>query len=448
MSRPRRILLLLGPVALLAAHGLLAEGDPALVFGFDALRGWSWPARWGWLGLGLAAAAIGPLRRGLFESVRAAAHGLDRLGWAGRVALPLAAAAAVLIVLRCQNFYLGDSFHLINAIPKGLLLHWNEPLDILAHALAYRALAALSGAGSAEGAYAALSILAGLAYLFVPGRMAATLGLEGAARGLFVGMMLSCGAVQLYFGYAESYTLCSLALTLYLAAALRHLRQGSGVALPALLAGLAICFHPLTLSLGPSGLYLALARPGRARSLATAAFFAALPVALLALGMTLAGHGLGRIGSTDLPGGGDHDMLVPLWQAGTRFERVTLFSGRHLLDVLNQIVLISPLALPMLALGRWPRKDPAAVFLALAAGGMLLFLFLWNPDLGAARDWDLFAPVAFPLTALAAYLFARPLQGRDLEDAAVIYPLASALVTAAWIAGNAVRQMPPPQWRG
>ncbi len=93
-------------------------------------------------------------------------------------------------------------------------------------------------------------------------------------------------------------------------------------------------------------------------------------------------------------------------------------------------------------------SDRAAIFLGTAAGGMLLWVFLWNPDLGAARDWDLFAPAAFPLTAWGAYLMASHLDEATLETAAVTYPLSSFLVTAPWIAENSVRALPGTRPRG
>jgi hypothetical protein len=434
-------LLAAAPVALLLAHGLLAEQDPGLVFGLDATRTFPASLRWAWLGLGLAAAVSAPLR----EALRRGVLRLGALPWPAR----LGAAVLLLTALRCQNFYLGDSYHLIHAVPRGLWVHWNEPLDLMLHALAYRALALVAALPTAEPVYAALSIGAGLAYLFVPGRMAGALGLAGAARGLFVGMMLTCGGMQLFFGYAESYTLCALVGALYLAAALEHLRDGRGIGRPALLFGLAVCLHPLSLTLGPSLLFLALARPGRLRSVARAALCAALPIALLVAGVTLAGHGLWLIGHKDLPGGGDHRMLVPLFGLQTRFERYTLLSPAHLVAVFNELMLLSPLFLPMLALGRRALgRSAAAGFLAVAAAGLLLFVGLWNPDLGPARDWDLFAPAAFPLTALGAALLAGSLDAEELKSASVLYPLACGLVSLAWIVENSARAMPPPGWRG
>jgi hypothetical protein len=56
------------------------------------------------------------------------------------------------------------------------------------------------------------------------------------------------------------------------------------------------------------------------------------------------------------------------------------------------------------ALARFRFQDPRTNFLLLAAAGWVAFTVLWQPDLGAWKDWDLFIAVGFPVTALAAYL--------------------------------------------
>jgi len=76
----------------------------------------------------------------------------------------------------------------------------------------------------------------------------------------------------------------------------------------------------------------------------------------------------------------------------------------------------------------------------------LLLTFVWNPDYGGRRDWDLFAPSAFVYTLLAAYLLARQLgdrpesagDGCTLARVARLLIAASALHTLAWIYYNTI----------
>lgn len=480
----RRTALIAAPVALLLMHALLAEADPRKFFGFDSTRIWPIWLRWTWLGLGILAAISDTVRSRLTRAAIATRLMTGRvppiLRWIGIVAVTV----ALLVGLRCQNFFLGDSYHLIRAIPRGLMVHWNEPLDILLHALVFRGLAVFLEMSSAEWSYVVVSGAAGLVYVFLPSRMARELELEGSAKALFVGMMLTCGSIQLFFGYAESYTLVSLLSLLSLTAGLRSLRLGTGAGGAAFLGGLAVCFHPLAFTLGPALLLLAW---GSMRRLALAAVCYVLPIGLLILGMTIGGHGLSMLGTVDKPGGGDNSMLVPLWETDARYERTTLFAPRHFWEVFNTVCLSSPLALPMIAFGlgfarkgrrrgavttdaetKGQRRAEVAAesglpgpssagegatesgwrigaggFLAAAAAGMGLFVALWNPDLGAAGDWDLFAAAGFVFTVYGAYLMCHALDEEELRLAAVLYPLSSFLVTAPWILGNSVRAIPP-----
>ena len=280
--------------------------------------------------------------------------------------------------------------------------------------------------------------------------MADLLQLRGARRTLFVGMMLTCGSTQLFFGYAESYTLCSLALVVYLKEALAHLREGASIARPAVWLGLAACLHPETLSAGLGLAYLVLARSGRVRRflLASAAF--ALPIALLVIGLSFAGHGLDRFGTSDSPGGGDAKMFVAWSDAKPPFEHYTMLSAGHAWALLNELLLLSPMLPALLGLLRWKRcgRLESTAFLGLVSLGMLAFVILWNPDLGPERDWDLFASAGFAFTAFAAATAAASLEERELEAASVALPVISGLLTGASVYGNSIRAMPPIGWRG
>lgn len=99
-------------------------------------------------------------------------------------------------------------------------------------------------------------------------------------------------------------------------------------------------------------------------------------------------------------GGGDARMFVPVsgW-----------FSSRHLGGFVNEWMLMAPgaawlwlTAVAMRSAGtRLPTATHARTFLALMATGWLCFSFLWNPDLGAWHDWDLFAAGGWWCTAWA-----------------------------------------------
>ena len=139
-----------------------------------------------------------------------------------------------------------------------------------------------------------------------------------------------------------------------------------------------------------------------------------------------------------------------------------MFSWAHLRDWLNEQLLTAPVTLGGLAivgvsmvagwraqaLGMNPQSDTekpaeagsesrALVFLAICTGLYWLFTFVWNPDYGGQRDWDLFSLAALPSTLLLARTLPRVLTRRDhLAQAALMLTAVSALHTSAWIYQN------------
>jgi hypothetical protein len=188
--------------------------------------------------------------------------------------------------------------------------------------------------------------------------------------------------------------------------------------------------------------------------------------------MTAGGHGPGAMLVDDRPGGADGIPFVPLLRVTTEWQHYTMFSLGHLLDWANEHFLISPFGLPLLLLAlitgivsRWnsgeasrddgqspgdfqpaPSDSGVTLFLIIASLAYLLLTFVWNPDYGGRRDWDLFAPSAFVYTLLAAYLLARQLGDRPespesrctLARVARLLIAASALHTTAWIYYNTI----------
>ena len=141
-----------------------------------------------------------------------------------------------------------------------------------------------------------------------------------------------------------------------------------------------------------------------------------------------------------------------------------MFSWPHVRDWLNEQLLVAPVVLPGLALVAselwWVKRhratdsgdtiadqdasySPRLRFLLVAAIAYLLFTFVWNPDYGGQRDWDLFSLAALPSTLLLALLLPRLLGRRtDLWGGALPLVLLQAWHTAAWIHQNTL----PWQW--
>ena len=83
-----------------------------------------------------------------------------------------------------------------------------------------------------------------------------------------------------------------------------------------------------------------------------------------------------------------------------------------------------------------------AYFLGAISALYLLFTWLWNPDYGGRKDWDLFAPSAFVYSLLAGYLLVRILPDRQrLVEGGLFIIVVSLLHTSAWIFIN-TRELP------
>jgi hypothetical protein len=162
-------------------------------------------------------------------------------------------------------------------------------------------------------------------------------------------------------------------------------------------------------------------------------------------------HGLSFLLGVDQPGGGDTVWFVPLFEIDPEWERYqhyTMFSAAHVLDWSNVHFLISPFGLPLIAMtlvtirrfrltlfDRQTDKD-YGYFLGVTAVMYILLTWLWNPDYGGRKDWDLFAPSAFVYTLFAGYWLVRILKQEKLQEGGLFVIAVSLLHTAAWIFSN------------
>jgi hypothetical protein len=238
--------------------------------------------------------------------------------------------------------------------------------------------------------------------------------------------------------------------------------------LAATLLALTNAFHPSTVILAPSLLYVGWIdwqkqMQSQNKSPWPAVFSTGVAIGLpMLIGglaviglMEWGGHGLAALTSTDRPGGGDGRPFVPLWAVTTRWEHYTMFSWLHLRDFLNQQLLVAPVVLPglllmaLVGLGATIRvtKAPATVtnpsaaqsvtFLLLAALSYQLFTWVWNPDYGGQRDWDLFSLAAIPATLLLATTLPRRFADpRYLTGGTIPLLMLQWLQLAAWVYQN------------
>jgi hypothetical protein len=390
------------------------------------------------------------------------------------------------ILFRIVHTRWGDAYILVNAIAYPdpalrLTTTWQAPLDVWLHARLWALGNAWFGWPNAWPTYWILSPLAGALYVYVLLRLADSAGRNRTEKLLIVGLLGTLGTMQLFFGYAENYSLAAAGILLFLWLALEALAGRRPLWQPALALAVTIGLHPSTVVLSPALLYVAwvwgrsrqvdkeTSRQGNKETVGEgskrwwiAAWQVAWPMALVVGGvvglMALSGNGLGALTSTDRPGGGDGRLFVPLFETKTRWEHYTMFSWAHLRDWLNMQMLTAPVTLGGLVivgvalvaerlrihsqagtakLAEASLYRHALMFLALCTGLYWLFTWVWNPDYGGQRDWDLFSLAAIPSTLLLARLLPRALSDRSqLAQAALMLTTVSAMHTMAWIYQN------------
>ena len=365
---------------------------------------------------------------------------------------------------RLRHLRWGDSYLLSVALSYPdlelrVIYNWQAPLTVLLHQRLWQFVANPLLGWPVERVYAVVSIICGVIFVYVLLNFVTRLGRNALEAVVLAGLVLTTGSIQLFFGYVENYTVLSLGLMVTMFLAWRALHGEIEPVWPVLGLSLTNGFHPSTVFIWP-GMWLLVGLCWRREyvSLAQALWQMLLPPLLVAgtiLGLLESGHhGLSAFVGVDRPGGGDGIWFVPLFETTTKWQQYTLFSVAHLLDWSNLHLLVSPFGIPLVltavvaaARFRGSLFDSAAdrdyaYFLGVTSAMYLLFTWLWNPDYGGRKDWDLFAPSAFIYTLLAGFLLVRVLTNRWRLSAAGLFVIAVSLLhTGAWIFAN-THQLP------
>ncbi len=360
---------------------------------------------------------------------------------------------------RLRHLSWGDSYLLSIALSYPdlelrVIYNWQAPFTVFLHQRLWQFVANPLLGWPVERVYATISILCGIGFVYVLLTFTARLGRDSIESAILAGLVLTTGAMQLFFGYVENYTIVSLALLITLFLGWQALRGEIWAVWPVLGLAMTNAFHPSTVFLWP-GIWLLswLCWKRGYGSLISILLQTVLPPLLIG-GSVLAlmesgGHGLSAFLGVDRPGGGDGIWFVPLFATTTKWQHYTMFSAAHILDWSNIHLLISPFGIPLIVMTLvtiwWFRltvfdtqvdKD-YAYFLGLTGGMYILLTWLWNPDYGGRKDWDLFAPSAFVYTLLAGYLLVHTLSNRqNLKEGGLFVVAVSLLHAAAWVFAN------------
>ena len=436
--------------AFLGLHLVLAHWNPLCLWGADAL---AYHPQWVHAIFALFGALllIPRTRRLALTGLAAVPSFLNP--WRSRrsfwtfAALLVALALAAFVALRSAAHLLGDGLLLARELNAAA---WQQVPRIDRAPLFFWFIESLHEIGSpiwssAENTYVFCSCLGGLLYVLLSLLAARALGTDAASRTLVLGLLLTPGFIQLFFGYVENYALLLSGILLYLVLCLHTIRGPVPLIVPTALLGLLIPLHFAAATLAPSLLALAVLRPrppagspGSAwwRPVAsTLTQLAILPVVTLLVFRLVGFHPIDYLGEL----GGSHFLPLSGAARGSHHP-YSLMTPAHLLDVFNQAILTAPAAVIAFLLYRRSSGPPDRdrTFLLAASLFPLIFIFAANPEIGAFRDWDVFAFAALPLTLWAATtLIGRMPDRGQLAHAGILICGAALLHSAAWVAVNA-----------
>jgi Tfp pilus assembly protein PilF len=266
-------------------------------------------------------------------------------------------------------------------------------------------------------------------------------------------MMLALFSVtmQLFFGYVENYAPLVFFGFLYVLAGFLVLHDRGKTWVAVLLLVVSIYMHIQAVLFAPSLVYLIAWRTARKRKAAVERYagpvltFVTVAVAFVA--------GFTQFGGYYLPLRGNE-------------QSYGLFSSLHFIDIFNEIVMLMPI-LPMLAVMAWMTrsmpaggaarrgksrdKSPGSTawftmtaewqFVILILVPCFVYLFLFKPEIGMARDWDLFTMTSLGLVPLALLVLNRFLRATRMQSAAASFTSPAlaiyVMLAISWIGINA-----------
>jgi len=380
--------------------------------------------------------ALLPGTAGLIHSfIKRALDSFTRMPLSFRIFLVLIVSAGLFYLLRVHVHSLGDGYQRIYQIENDYFYYHTEPLDFSLHAVLYRLLK-LFGVVSGEVTYTLFSVIAGTAfvvtiYLFHwPKKMNLNVG------GLVKLIIICFGGTQLFFGYVESYSLYYIFSLLYILFAMRFIITGKRLLVTSLLLGLACASHLTALIFVPSFVYLVALNFRKTKGGGFVQRIIPIIIVIIpVLGLLIQEYRLREALEEYIPS--VSAGLLPFFST----TEYSMLSPMHLFDILNELLLIAPIALVLLILLAFRRgkadKENPGIFLLIVSVCSLIMLFAIDPKLGLARDWDLLAiPAAAIGAAITIFALVREHSYKPPASVKLSFGLMALLFLSGWVFAN------------
>lgn len=353
------------------------------------------------------------------RSMRADAPPRTRALW---LLLPVVGGGTLFWLLRMETFFLGDGavylaelFRYMNGAPFAedvLFSNGSAPLTgrlmALFATLAHRFVSE-SGQSTvySQSAFWVSGALAGMLYVAVGVAAARALFRAAEARFALLCLFLFTPALLFFFGYVEYYTLVFATGLAYFSTLTLAIRGRINALWPVALFVLMSALHLMALLALPSLLLLLVLRFGGQRG---QRLLHPRNVAMMLALLFAAGTGFYLLSGAAFEGS---RVLLALRAFGDEgaVQRYTLLSSWHLIDVLNEVLLLGGPVLLLLPAVHWRERIRDAEVL-IAVVNLALFsalLFAGYTCFGMARDWDVNALWSLTLifTMVAGFRDAR-----------------------------------------
>jgi hypothetical protein len=282
---------------------------------------------------------------------------------------------------------------------------------------------------TAQASYAYMSMIAGaLLILLLIGFIRRRVPREG--RVLFMLMMLSGGGILLFFGYIENYTWTSLLVVACMLAGIEESLPPRRLPWKTvLLFVIAVGFHYSAIILLPGVLLLLINLHFQQRDIERNKPDA--PLVRMRI-LTIVFVVLGLAGYVWVEGWRGWISVIPLLPQWSN-DGYSFVSVAHWLDLFNLFCLTAIAAIAARFSLRPAQSASHAEntlngFLGLTAGCGVVFVIVFNPNLGMGRDWDVYVPALWPLITAAAWGVA---QLKSVNRIALISALSGILLLSA-----------------
>ncbi len=385
----------------LAALGIAALMPASRIWGFNW---WGYFPAWGiggWLLLGIALAVASRTlsRFGVDSSDLYSSQFWIFSG--GTVGLLIIGS----VLLPSSTYFSGDGYQLLSRLADGrsIAKDWDFGSTALIESV-HRMLGG-SGEPGALKTYRSIAIIAGVLASIFTLLLVRRLPFTHLQRFLFVLGMLTGGYMLMFFGHVENYSLLVAVVLIYsLAGYLVAINRLSAFWLIPILI-LALVLHLIAVALVPSFLLLLIRKNEIFQRIREMVRARRLPMIAGAVIVGVIFYHLIQQNVLFL-----QFALLPVIPDRFAVEGEWLFSPKHLVDILNLIILLSPMSL-LLLVRPWGKKEPgtsehSTLYLRALVLGTLGMVFVMRSGIGMPRDWDLFAIAGPPLVlATLATLF-------------------------------------------